>query len=122
MGQTFNRDISPELAEIWCRALADLSAERFDRACTAYLRAGVFFPTPAAILKLSGVTADQESVEDAQAEAAWKRVLDFCDRWHVDVGLLTGCPALSETRRLPSVRLADRALCKRNSAASLSSF
>ncbi len=38
----------------------------------------------------------KEQAQDAEAEAAWRTVVTFADRWHPDIGRMTGCPTLTD--------------------------
>lgn len=96
-GETYNRSISAELTKIWLRVLSELSAKQLDMACNLYLKMGQFFPTPAGILELAGKGPRLPSAtEDINGEKAWKNVLHYADRWHPDIGPMTGNQGLSE--------------------------
>jgi hypothetical protein len=41
--------------------------------------------------------------EEIEAERAWQRILAYADRWHPDIGPMSGCPALTG-REIAAVR------------------
>jgi hypothetical protein len=82
----FRKDISPELAEIYFRALADLTPEEWERGGCLALRTCKFFPTVAEILE--GARSPAADSILLEAERAWEsflaRIRDF---WCDDFGL-----------------------------------
>lgn len=71
-GEIHRCENSPELTEIWCRALADIDPERLDRAFEKAMKTCKFFPTPADICGL--IDQAESNARKIEAEAAWNRV------------------------------------------------
>ncbi|KKM14621.1 hypothetical protein LCGC14_1704240 [marine sediment metagenome] len=70
LGEIYNKEISPALAETFWNVLSDCSDEDFAKAADLYMRSpATFFPTPGQLLELMAGTAKE------RAHAAWGEVL-----------------------------------------------
>ncbi len=78
----YRQELSPELFEIYARALCDLSPGELERACLTLLRSSKFFPKVAEILEVAKPSrSDQATLE---AERAWENYQRRIHTWWRD--------------------------------------
>jgi hypothetical protein len=89
--------LTPKRIDLYLQCLADLDAEKVTAALDGALLSCKWFPKIPEIRDIVlGPVPEKKLLDDAEAEAAWEKVLNFVDRWHPDIGAFRDAPLLSE--------------------------
>jgi hypothetical protein len=81
-------NLTPERLDVYYQALSDLPGEDVTAALEKLLFTSKWFPKIPEIREL--IEGKLEDIAEAEAEAAWQRVLQFANGWHPDIGRMSG--------------------------------
>lgn len=101
LAEAVGQSLTPQRIDIYLQALADLPFERLKMALSRILLESEWFPKIPHIRAL--VIGDPKKLEEhekaekeAEAEAAWLRVLAYANKWHPDIGPMSDCPTITK--------------------------
>src|SRR5271154_2037324 len=95
LAEEFEKEISPERAELWIETLGSYPAERIKAAFARALRTSTFWQHPADVLKL--IEGGESARLASKAEEAWNLAMDYCRTWEWGDGpggVMPGAPEL----------------------------
>jgi len=100
LAEAVGETLTENRTDLYLQALADLPFRELADCLAALISESRWFPKiPDIRDRVLGPVPEKKLLDDAQAEAAWERVLAFVNRWHPDVGAFRDAPLLSELER-----------------------
>lgn len=97
IAEATGENLSPKRIDLYLQALSDLAYEKLIDALSLMVTTCEWFPKIPHIRE--AVLGKQKDNEDAEAEAAWLRVLAYANLWHPDIGVMTGCPKINQREK-----------------------
>ena len=83
----YRETLSAESIDVYWQGLCDLPAADVIPAIGKLIRTSKWFPKIAEIREL--IEGKPEELAEAEAEAAWQRVLEYVNGWHPDIGQMS---------------------------------